>query len=194
MWGGGIGYSVIVVQEGAKTLLDELGVRSKLYTDGYYVADSIECVGKLCARASAAGAEIFNLISVEDVLARNGEVEGLVITRSPIEISGLHVDPISTKSKFIIDATGHAAEITRIIEKKVGTLRTITGKVVGEKAMAASEGETFVVERAGEIYPNVYVAGMAVGAVLGGPRMGPIFGGMLLSGKKVAELIIKRLQ
>jgi thiamine thiazole synthase len=31
---------------------------------------------------------------------------------------------------------------------------------------------------------------MSANAAFGGPRMGPIFGGMLLSGRKVAELII----
>jgi ribulose 1,5-bisphosphate synthetase/thiazole synthase len=31
---------------------------------------------------------------------------------------------------------------------------------------------------------------MAANASFGGPRMGPIFGGMLISGKKVAETII----
>jgi thiamine thiazole synthase len=30
---------------------------------------------------------------------------------------------------------------------------------------------------------------MAANNVFGGPRMGPIFGGMILSGKKVAEII-----
>ena len=40
---------------------------------------------------------------------------------------------------------------------------------------------------------GLYVCGMAVSAVSGTPRMGPIFGGMLLSGKKVANLIIKEL-
>jgi thiamine thiazole synthase len=36
--------------------------------------------------------------------------------------------------------------------------------------------------------------GMAASAVSGTPRMGPIFGGMLMSGKKVADEIIARLR
>ena len=39
-----------------------------------------------------------------------------------------------------------------------------------------------------------YVCGMAASAVSGTPRMGPIFGGMLLSGKKVADLIIEKFK
>jgi len=35
------------------------------------------------------------------------------------------------------------------------------------------------------------VAGMSANAAFGGPRMGPIFGGMLLSGRKAAEMILK---
>ncbi|HRU40070.1 MAG TPA: ribose 1,5-bisphosphate isomerase, partial [Candidatus Goldiibacteriota bacterium] len=34
---------------------------------------------------------------------------------------------------------------------------------------------------------------MSCNAVYGAPRMGPVFGGMLLSGKKVAELLLERL-
>ncbi|MFH1943115.1 MAG: sulfide-dependent adenosine diphosphate thiazole synthase [bacterium] len=194
MWGGGMGYNVIVVQEGAKRLLDAFGIRSEKYKDEYYTADSVESVAKLVAGAKDAGAEIFNLISVEDVVAKGGKVCGLVINRSPIEMAQLHVDPITIGTKFVIDATGHPAEVARVIEKKVGPLKTKTKGIVGERAMFAEDGERFVVEKAGEIFPNVYVAGMSVGAVFGGPRMGPIFGGMLLSGERVAQLVLKRLK
>jgi thiamine thiazole synthase len=193
MWGGGIGRNVIVVQEQARRILDELGIKSMPYASGYYVADSIEAVCKLGAAAKDAGAEILTLFSVEDVMAKEGQIRGLVITRTPIEEAGLHVDPIAVSCTYIVDATGHAAEVAHIVGKKVGPLRTASGTPQGEKAMAAAAGEQFVVEQAGEVYPNVYVAGMAVGAVFGGPRMGPIFGGMLLSGERVAQLIAARL-
>jgi thiamine thiazole synthase len=35
---------------------------------------------------------------------------------------------------------------------------------------------------------------MSANAVFGGPRMGPVFGGMLLSGEKLARELIKRLK
>ena len=60
--------------------------------------------------------------------------------------------------------------------------------------MDATRGEQFVVERAGEIFPGLWITGMSVSAALGGPRMGPIFGGMLLSGKRVAQLILTALE
>jgi ribulose 1,5-bisphosphate synthetase/thiazole synthase len=58
--------------------------------------------------------------------------------------------------------------------------------------MWAEVGEQMTVENTIEVYPGLYVTGMACNAVMGAPRMGPIFGGMLLSGKKVADLILKK--
>jgi ribulose 1,5-bisphosphate synthetase/thiazole synthase len=63
---------------------------------------------------------------------------------------------------------------------------------MGERPMWAEVAEKKVLENTREVYPNLYVCGMAANAVFGGPRMGPIFGGMLLSGKKVAELAIAK--
>jgi thiamine thiazole synthase len=56
--------------------------------------------------------------------------------------------------------------------------------------MDATAGENFVVEHAGEVFPGLWLSGMSVSATLAGPRMGPIFGGMLLSGRRVAEAIL----
>jgi thiamine thiazole synthase len=55
--------------------------------------------------------------------------------------------------------------------------------------MNAEEGESFVVEEVTEVFPGLWISGMCVAAALGGPRMGPIFGGMLLSGRQAADLI-----
>jgi thiamine thiazole synthase len=63
---------------------------------------------------------------------------------------------------------------------------------MGEKSMWAENAENIIEEHTKEVYNNLYVCGMAANATFGAPRMGPIFGGMLLSGKKVAELIIER--
>jgi thiamine thiazole synthase len=59
--------------------------------------------------------------------------------------------------------------------------------------MWADAAEQFTVAHTKEVYPNLYVCGMAANASFGGPRMGPIFGGMLVSGKKVADIVKKRL-
>jgi len=67
-------------------------------------------------------------------------------------------------------------------------------KGIQESFMDVDGGEAGVVNNAGEIFPGLYVAGMSVCAVYNLPRMGPIFGGMLKSGKKVAEMIAKKLK
>ncbi|MGQ9604044.1 MAG: sulfide-dependent adenosine diphosphate thiazole synthase [bacterium] len=194
MWGGGMMFNQIVVQDEGKVILDEFGIRSKQIEPGYFAADSVEAVATICSHACRSGATIMNLFSVEDVLIRENSIEGLVVNWSAVELASLHVDPISVSCKFLVDSTGHAAEVVRIIENKIGArLLTSTGRVVGEKPMWADVGERLIVENTKEVYPRVYVAGMACNAVFGGPRMGPIFGGMLLSGKKVAELIGRRL-
>ena len=194
MPGGGIMFNRIVVQEGAREILDEFGIRYHEYRPGYFVADSLEATAALTDKALKAGARIFNLITIEDVMLREKRVAGVVINWSSVEMAKLHIDPISFQSKVVVDATGHPCEIVRIVEKKSGgTLLTPSGKIEGEKSMCAEIAEQFTVENTREAFPNLYVCGMASNAVFGGPRMGPIFGGMLLSGKRVAEIIMKNI-
>ena len=195
MWGGGMMFNEIVVGEDGKRILDEFGIASEKYDDGYYTADSIETISTIGSKAVKAGAKIFNCISVEDVMTDKGGVCGVVINWSAVEIANLHVDPLSVRSKFVVEATGHPLEVLHILENKVeGDLFTKTGKIMGEKSMNAEIGEKTVVENTREIFNNVYVVGMAVNAAFGTNRMGPIFGGMLLSGKKLADLLLERLE
>jgi len=194
MWGGGMMFNEIVVQKEANKILKETGVNSREYEKGYFLSSSIEAITTLISKASKAGLRIFNCISIEDVMIRPGRINGLVINWSAVEMAKLHIDPLTIRSEFCIDATGHSAEVCRIVERKIGpVLNTRTGGVMGEKPMWADKGEKHIIKNSKEAYPGLYVCGMAAGAVFGGPRMGPIFGGMLISGKKVAMELIDKL-
>jgi thiamine thiazole synthase len=65
---------------------------------------------------------------------------------------------------------------------------------MGERSMWAEVAERDIMENTKEVYPGLIVTGMAANAVCGTPRMGPIFGGMLLSGRRAAEVAIEILQ
>jgi len=60
--------------------------------------------------------------------------------------------------------------------------------------MWAEVGEREIIENTREVYPGLIVAGMAANTAFGSPRMGAIFGGMLLSGKRAAEVALDILR
>jgi thiazole biosynthesis enzyme len=196
MSGGGMMFNRIVIQEEGKRILDEFEVSAEEYGKGYYVADSLEAISTICSRAIKAGAKIFNLINVEDVMVREDDrITGLVLNWSAVSWSKLHVDPLTVRCKVAVDATGHDAEVCRIVVEKIGPkLRTKTGEFMGEKSMWAERGEREILENTREVYPGLVVAGMTANAVFGSPRMGAIFGGMLLSGKKAAQVALELLK
>ncbi|UCD14774.1 MAG: thiazole biosynthesis enzyme, partial [Thermoplasmatales archaeon] len=74
MWGGGMMFPVVVVQEESKHILEEAHVKVKNEGNGYYSANAVEAVTKLCSSAIDAGARFFNAISVEDVLLEDNKV------------------------------------------------------------------------------------------------------------------------
>jgi len=197
MWGGGMMFNEIVVQDDATHIMDEMGISHRPKGNGYYTMDSVEATSTIVSRCVSAGTAILNLIKVTDVLFRQeaGQptVSGLVLNWSPVESLELDVDPLGISASFVVDGTGHPAEICRIVTRKLDVkLNTKTGGVVGEMPLWAEKGEQFTVANTGEVFPGLYVAGMAANNVFGGPRMGPIFGGMILSGRKVAELISQK--
>lgn len=194
MWGGGMMFNEIVIQDDALPILKEFGVKYDEFEKGYYCSDSIEAVTTICSKTVKAGVRMFNCISVEDVMMEDKSVTGLVINWTPVMLTKMHVDPLVVRSKYVVDSTGHDAEIAKYVQNKSGyQLNTSTGKVIGEKPMNADTGERTTVENTKEVFPGLYIAGMSCNAAYGAPRMGPVFGGMLLSGKKVAELLLEKL-
>ena len=175
MWGGAMMFNQIVIQEEAMDIVREFEINHAPFGDGLYVMDSVESTSSLLYHAVHAGATIFNCYSVEDVIFKNNQVSGVVVNWTPVLREGLHVDPLNILAKVVIDGTGHDSEIAATVARKNGIrLATETGAVIGERSLD--------------------VCGMAASAVSGTPRMGPIFGGMLMSGKKVADEIIARLK
>ncbi|MEA2100994.1 MAG: sulfide-dependent adenosine diphosphate thiazole synthase [Thermodesulfobacteriota bacterium] len=194
IWGGGMMFNEIVVQDHAKVVLDDLGLEAKKFTEGYYTLDAIDMTSTLIHRAMRAGLRIFNLITAEDVVFKDQRVSGLVINWATVEMTGLHVDPLTLHSSYVLDATGHPSTVTQTLVRKMGVrIDTPTGGIVGEKPMDADLGEMHTVENTKEVFPGLWVSGMAANGVYGGHRMGPVFGGMLLSGKKAAQGMIEGL-
>lgn len=194
MWGGGMLFNEIVVQGDALRILEEFGIRYRTHAENYYTADSVEAISTLISKAVQAGLTIFNGVSAEDVLMRPKRVTGLVLNWSAVEMARLHVDPLAVQAKFVVDATGHETAVVRVVQEKVpGKLKTKSGRIGGEKSMWSDRAEALTLENTREVFPGLYVAGMAANATFGGPRMGPIFGGMLLSGEKVAKMLTEAL-
>ncbi len=192
IWGGGMGYKYVIIQDEAKDVLDDFGIPSHPYKDAYFCVDSITFASGLIFEASRSGVNIFNMTECEDLLVRDGRVAGVVVNSSLTQLAHLPVDPITLEAKAVVDATGHDHDVVRTFSNKNDVkLNTPTGKPLGERSMFAETAEKAVVTNTKEVYPGLFVCGMSTAAVYGGFRMGPIFGGMLLSGKKLAGLLEK---
>ena len=63
MWGGGMMFNEIVVQEDGKKILDEFGITTEA-TGQYYTADSVETVSTMCSMALKAGAKVFKFCAL----------------------------------------------------------------------------------------------------------------------------------
>lgn len=193
MWGGGMTFPSAIIQPEAADIVKEYDIKLK-EKNGFFIADAVELPAKVAAKTVDAGAVILNNITVNDVLIReNDVVKGLVVNWASVLKSGLHVDPLSIKSDVVIDATGHNCEVLNIIKEKIPDAKLETEGTDDERPMWAEKGEKAIVENTKEVYPGVIVAGMAANAAFRGPRMGPVFGGMFLSGKRAAEVAEKIL-
>jgi thiazole biosynthesis enzyme len=190
-WIGGYLMNKITVRHPGEEVLAELGIPCEQAHAGLFVADGPHACARLIAAACDAGVNILNMTVFEDVVLReNNRVGGAVVNWTPVEALPRQitcVDPIALEATMVVDATGHDASVVRKMEER-GVLKT-----KGFGGMWVERSEDLVVEYTGEVHPGLVVCGMATATTFGLPRMGPTFGAMLLSGKRVAEEVLKKL-
>ncbi len=192
MWQGGYLMPKNTVRAPAHKILEECGVKLKEVEEGLYVCDSFEMVSKMLASACDAGAKLLNSTNVEDLVLKEDHVEGVVIQWYPVQQMPKFItcmDPIAIRSKVVIDATGHDS----FLVKRLSEQRPGIPVPKGCGSLWVDEAEKQTVELTEELYPGLVVAGMAATSTYGAPRMGPTFGGMLLAGKKAAELAHEKI-
>lgn len=183
IWGGGMMFNHLVLPGDLKEFLDQLSIIHKPYPDNLLSVDAVHFSSALLYHATLAGVKIFNNIGVEDLLVVEGIVKGVVINWNNVIKDKIPIDPLTFEAEAVVDGTGHPADgVEKLARRGLVDLSQ-------EFPMNAEKAEQFVVEATGLLYPGMYVAGMAATASKGGPRMGPIFGGMVKSGIKIAELI-----
>lgn len=187
IWGGGKGFNRVVLERGVAEILSEIGIEAT-EVDGYLVVPSVLLASALIKKTVESGVTLLNLFAIEDVYFNgNRELAGVVVNDTAYKQINLHVDPLTFKSKLVMDSTGHEAVVCNCLAKR-GIIQ-----LRGEEPMNAQLGEQGVIDGTKEVYPGLIVTGMACAQLHGTCRMGPIFGGMLLSGKKAAEIALAKL-
>jgi thiamine thiazole synthase len=191
-WIGGYLMNKVTIRAPAHKTLDELGIPYSKVSEGLFVADGPHACSRLIASACDAGVKTLNMTKFDDlVLYEENRVGGVVVNWTPVSALPREitcVDPIALEAKLIIDGTGHDATVVRSLEER-GLIKTR-----GMNPMWVDRSEDMVVEYTSEVHPGLIVIGMAVATTFGLPRMGPTFGGMLLSGKKGADIAYELLQ
>jgi thiamine thiazole synthase len=189
-WIGGYLMNKITARAPSQSELSELGIPFKEASPGLFVSDGPHACSKLIAAACDAGVKTLNMTVFDDLVIREANrVSGVVINWTPVQALPRQitcVDPIAIEANVVVDATGHDAMVLAKLAER-GVL-----ELPGHGAMWVEQSEDLIVEHTCEIWPGLVVTGMAVSTAFALPRMGPTFGGMLLSGRRAAEIILER--
>lgn len=187
-WIGGFLMNTLTFRSPSEEILEELKIPYEKFEEGLFTTLAPLACSTLIRETILSGAMVLNLTRFEDLILRDGRVSGAVLNSSTIPYMPKALtclDPLGFEAKVLIDATGHDAVVCSSLKKR-GLL-----EFEKEAPMDVLSSEDLVVEKTGEVFPNLIVCGMATATVFSLPRMGPTFGAMLYSGKKAAEIAIK---
>jgi thiamine thiazole synthase len=185
-WIGGYLMNILTFRHPAEEILEELNIPYRQIEAGLFTADGPQACAKLITCACDSGVRFLNMTKFDDAIVKDGRITGVVVNWTPVGSLPRQitcVDPVAIETKIVIDATGHDAAVASALERRELL------KIKGFGPMDVATSEDLVVEYTKEIYPGLIACGMSVATVFGLPRMGPTFGGMLLSGKKAAEVV-----
>src|SRR3970040_2358177 len=91
-----------------------------------------------------------NLTKFDDLVLKNGRVAGVVVNWMPVSAVPRNitcVDPIPLESKMVINSSGHdSVAVKRLVDRKLVEWK-------GMNPMWVDQGEEYVVEKTGEIFP-----------------------------------------
>ena len=184
-WVGGYMMNPVTVRAPAQKVWDELGVPYRRINDGLYATWGPHACSKPVAPACDAGVRFLQLTKFDDLVMKNKRVCGVVVNWMPVSALPRNitcVDPIGLECKIVIDASGHdSVAVKRLMDR--GYV-----KWKGMDPMWVEGSEDAVVNYTDEVFPGLIASGMSVTETHGLPRMGPTFGSMLLSGKRVQKL------
>jgi len=189
-WTGGYLMNTLTFRSPGEQLLKEFGIPCRESSKGLFIGSAPQICAKLIAATADSGARILNLTRFDDVLYKDKKVKGAVINWTPVAYMPRAIsclDPVTVEAEVVIDATGHDACVCKSLAKR-GLLQ-----IADFGPMDVESSEEQVVERSGEIFPGLIICGMSVSTAYGIPRMGPTFSAMLYSGRKAAEVALKKL-
>ncbi|CAK9439088.1 uncharacterized protein LODBEIA_P33120 [Lodderomyces beijingensis] len=208
-WLGGQLFSAMVLRKPAEQFLDDLGVEYEDEGDYVVVKHAALFMSTLISKVlSFPSVKLFNATAVEDLLTRRDEttgelrVAGVVTNWTLVTLNHNNhscMDPNTINCDIVLSAAGHDGPFGAFSAKRLEELTKDTppGKSGFTRSPMLSLdmnlAEDAVVKGSTERLDGVVFAGMEVAEVGGSWRMGPTFGGMVLSGLKAAESVLNAI-
>lgn len=118
IWGGAKGFNRVILEKSVGDILAEIDVSAE-EKDGYLVISSVLLASALIKKAVESGVILLNLFAIEDVyFNEKQELAGVVANDTAYKQISLHVDPLTFRSKVVMDSTGHEAVVCNCLAKR----------------------------------------------------------------------------